>query len=81
VEIAGIVPEPDGRWMAQVARNLTDPFEGFLRGKRYLIHDRSGLFTRAFAGILKATGVKTIRLPPRSPDLNAYCSRCTPLAA
>jgi hypothetical protein len=24
VHIAGIIPEPDGLWMKQVARNLTD---------------------------------------------------------
>ena len=45
VEIAGIVPEPDGPWMCQAARNLTDGFDGFLRGKRHLIHDRSPVFT------------------------------------
>ena len=31
---------PDNRWMAQVARNVTDLEEGFFRGKRYLILDR-----------------------------------------
>ena len=40
VEIAGIAPIPDGLWMLQVARNLIDGFSGFLRGKRFLIHDR-----------------------------------------
>ena len=75
VEIAGIVPEPNGPWMEQVARNLTDAFEGFLRGKRYLIHDRSTLFTKVFAEILKSAGVKTIKLPPRSPNLNPHAER------
>ena len=36
VKIAGIVREPDGAWMKQVARNLTDCFDGFLRDHRYL---------------------------------------------
>lgn len=31
--------------MAQVARNLTDDVNGFLKGKRYLIHDRDLLYT------------------------------------
>ena len=31
VHIAGIHPQPDGRWMEQMARNLTDPVDGFLR--------------------------------------------------
>ena len=75
VEIAGIVPEPDGRWMEQVARNLTDAFDGFLRAKRYLIHDRSPLFTKEFTAILKAAGVKTIKLPPRSPNLSPHAER------
>ncbi len=75
VEIAGIVPEPDGRWMEQVARNLTDAFDGFLRDKRYLIHDRSPLFTKEFIAILKAAGVKTIKLPPRSPNLSPHAER------
>ena len=38
VRVAGIHPAPDGAWNIQVARNLT--VDGFLRGKRYLIHDR-----------------------------------------
>ena len=33
VHIAGITPGPDGPFMMQVGRNLTDPFDGFLRGK------------------------------------------------
>jgi len=81
VEIAGIVPEPNGRWMEQVARNLTDVFDGFLRDKRYLIHDRSPVFTSGFAGILKTSGVKVLKLPPRSPNLSGYGSWCTSLAA
>jgi transposase InsO family protein len=75
VEIAGIVPEPDGRWMSQVARNLTDAVDGFLRSKRYLIHDRSPLFTKEFIAILKAAGVQTIKLPPSSPNLSPHAER------
>jgi hypothetical protein len=37
VKIAGITRHPDSRWMTQIARNLTDLNDGFLRGKRYLI--------------------------------------------
>ena len=35
VEIAGIVEQAYGNWMVQMARNLTDPFCGFLKGKKY----------------------------------------------
>jgi transposase InsO family protein len=75
VHIAGITPHPTAAFMQQCARQLTDPFEGFLVGKRYLIHDRDTKFTQAFDGLLKASGVEPIVLPPRSPNLNAYCER------
>ena len=40
VQIGGVVRQAYGAWMAQVARNLTDGVDGFLIGKRYLLHDR-----------------------------------------
>jgi transposase InsO family protein len=61
--------------MQQCARQLTDPFERFLLGKRYLIHDRDTKFTQAFDGLLKASGVEPLVLPPRSPNLNAHGER------
>jgi len=75
VQIAGITPHPTAAFMQQCARQLTDPFEGFLSGKRYLIHDRDTKFTPAFDGLRKASGVEPIVLPPRSPNLNAHCER------
>jgi putative transposase len=75
VHVAGITPHPTAAFMQQCARQLTDPFEGFLLGKRYLIHDRDTKFTQAFDGLLKASGVEPVVLPPRSPNLNAHCER------
>ena len=75
VEIAGIVPVPNGLWMRQVARNLIDDLSGFLRGKRFLIHDRDPLYTRGFHEVLGYAGVAPVRSPPRSPNLNAYAER------
>jgi len=37
VQVAGITPHPTAAFMQQCARQLTDPFGGFLLGKRYLI--------------------------------------------
>src|SRR5712691_6922380 len=68
-------PHPTAAFMQQCARQLTDPFEGFLLGKRYLLHDRDTKFTQAFDGLLKDSGVEPIVLPPRSPNLNAHCER------
>ena len=75
VEIAGIVQQPDGQSMRQIARNVTDVDAGFLIGCRYLIHDRDPLFTEAFRVLLKSGNVETIKLPARSPNLNAYAER------
>ena len=75
VEIAGISRRPDGEWMKQIARNLTDAEDGFLHGTRYLIHDRDPLFTDAFRELLESSGVEALKLPARSPDLNAYAER------
>jgi putative transposase len=75
VEIAGIIRQPDGEWMKQIARNFTDVDDGFLKRTRYLIHDRDPLFTEGFRKILKPSGVKTVKLPARSPNLNAYAER------
>ena len=75
VHIAGIHPQPYGAWMEQMARNLTDTVDGFLRTARQLIHDRDPLYTRLFGEILRSGGVQPIRLPPKSPNLNAYAER------
>jgi putative transposase len=70
-----MTPHPTAAFMQQCARQLTDPFDGFLLGKRYLIHDRDTKFTQAFDALLKDSGVEPIVLPPRSPNLNAHCER------
>ena len=75
VEVAGITPCPGEKHMAQVARNLTDEFDGFFRDKRYVIMDRDGKFTASFRRILRESGVKPVRLPARSPDLNSQIER------
>jgi transposase InsO family protein len=73
--MAGITPHPTTAFMQQCARELTDPFDGFLLGKRYLVHDRDTKYPRAFDALLKDSGVEPIVLPPRSPNLNAHCER------
>jgi transposase InsO family protein len=75
VQIAGVTPHPTAAFMQQCARQLTDPFDGFLLGKRFLLHDRDTKFTRAFDTLLQESGVEPLLLPPRSPNLNAYCER------
>src|SRR2546427_1046206 len=75
VEIAGIASSANGLWMAQIARNLTDVIDGFFTGKRYLIHDRDPLYTKEFLSVIASSGIEAIKLPPSSPNLNAYAER------
>jgi putative transposase len=75
VEIAGITRQPHEAWMTQIARNLTDARDGFLRGAQYLILDRDPLYTAAFRRLLRGSGVKPLLLPARSPNLNAFAER------
>ncbi len=75
VEIGGVVRDPYGKWMEVVGRSLTDGFDGFLLGKRYLIHDRDPLFTQRFREILAFAGIESVKLPPKSPNLNPHAER------
>jgi len=76
VFFAPIKPQPDGEYMLQIAKILTDYEDGFLNGKRFLIHDRDPLYTtEGFHDIMKISGITAIKLPPRSPDLNPYAER------
>ena len=75
VEIASISSAANGFWMSQVGRNATDAVDGILFGKRYLIHDRDPLFTAEFQQLPASVGVKSVKLPRQSPNLNAYAER------
>jgi transposase InsO family protein len=75
VQVGGIASGASGLWMSQIARNLTDAVDGFFTGKRYLIHDRDSLYTKEFLSILKDAGVLSVKLPPRSPNLNPFAER------
>jgi hypothetical protein len=69
VEIAGVTTSPDAAFMAQVARNLTDPGEGFLRDKRCLILDRDTKFTAQFRHILEEAGVRVVNTSVQAPNI------------
>ena len=75
VEIAGIMAQPYGGWMKQIAKNLTDPFSGFLRKKKYLIHDCDSLFTEAFIQMLRSGGVESVKSMPLAPNFSPFVER------
>jgi transposase InsO family protein len=75
VDVAGVTPHPDERWMMQIARKATMADWGILSQGRYLIHDRDRKFCPAFQRLLEHAGVRRVMLPPQSPNLNAYAER------
>lgn len=84
--IAGIAAGPSDVWMHQIRRNLTNCEDGWLIAKTDLIVSNgmdaptrqrqlcacSELFRR----LIDESGTKVVRLPHRSPNLNAY-SECS----
>lgn len=74
VSVAGITRHPDQEWMEQIARSATQETWGYLHSCRYVLRDRDTKFCASFRSVL-AAGVKTISLPARSPNLNAFAER------
>jgi len=75
VSVAGITRHPDQEWMEQIARSATQETWGYLHPCRYVLHDRDTKFCASFRSVLAAGGVKSIPLPARSPNLNAFAER------
>ena len=75
VEVLGVTTKPGEAWMLQIGRSLVDCESGALRGKCYLIIDRDTKYTEQFRRLVREAGTQVIRLPPRSPNLNAYAER------
>ena len=71
VQIAGIHADPCETQMIQWAPNLTAQ-DGFLKDKRLLIHDRDPLFTKKFQETLRVAGVRCLKMPRWSPNLNSF---------
>ena len=75
IEIVGTTVNPTGAFMAQLARNLTDVENGFLKNHRILICDRDTKFTDQFKRILGDVGIEVVLTPKRAPNCNAFAER------
>jgi putative transposase len=73
VHLVGCSAHPDGRWVAQQARNLS--FSGALSDAKFLIHDRDSKFVVSFDEVFRAEGIRVILTPPRAPQANAHAER------
>ena len=74
IEYVACTSNPDGRWVAQQARNLIMQL-GDEQPFRYLIHDRDPKFTNGFDEIFRSEAIKVIRTPVQAPSANAYAER------
>ena len=75
VHILGITANPDGPWTAQQIRNLLMDLGDRAADFRFLVRDRAGQFTEAFDAVLAGAGIQAVKIPPRSPQANAYAER------
>ena len=75
VQFAGCTTNRNELWMQQTARELTAFDDGFLNGKQFVIMDRDGSFCESFRSLLDDAGVAPVRLPAKSPNLNAFLER------
>ncbi len=73
VRIVGVSANPDGRWVAQQARNLA--MAGALKDIRFLIRDRDARFTSPFDEVFRSEGARVIATPVRAPKANAFAER------
>jgi hypothetical protein len=67
IEYVACSSSPDGRWVAQQARNVVMQF-GDEQPFRFLIHDRDTKFSHAFDEIFWSEGIKVIRSPVQTPS-------------
>jgi putative transposase len=73
VHLAGISPNPNGRWMVQQALSLREFFDaqGEFR-PTHIVRDRDSKFTRQFCETLESAGIAFRPTPPRSPNMNPF---------
>ena len=75
VRIAGITTNPDGRWVAQQARDLLMQLDDEDVRPRFLIRDWDSKFTREFDGVFCSDGIRVIKAPVRAPKARAHAER------
>lgn len=71
VRLGSIACNPNSNWTTRIFRNMCGMWDGFLLGRRYLIHDRDSLFNKRFDSVFESIGIVIKKLPPFTPQMNA----------
>ncbi len=67
---------PDSRMRSSnISTRKTESSRRFLADKKFVILDRDSKYSAAFRDLVTCSEVEIVRLPPRSPNLNAYAER------
>ena len=75
VRLPGTTTSPDGKWVAQVARNLAFALQEAGCRVSFLVRDHDSKFTATFDEVLRTEGIRTVRTPVRAPRANCYAER------
>ena len=75
MHFAGCTANPDGRWIAQQARQLAWSLSERATPTRFLIHDRDSKFSCAFDDVFRSDRIEIIRTPFRALRANAFAER------
>jgi transposase len=75
IHLAGITANPNGRWVAQQARQLVWQFEETQTQFRCLIRDNDSKYTSAFDTVFESQGTRVIPTPLQAPNANCYAER------
>jgi putative transposase len=77
VHILGVTTNPDGPWTVQQIRNLLMDLGDRAADFRFLVRDRAGQFTESFDAAPAGAGIRTMKIPPRSPRAKPRAAYCT----
>ncbi len=64
---------PDDQWLKIQIRSAAMWLDGIGVTPKYLIHDRDKKFSKMFRKFWRTEKVKLVKIPPRSPQANAFC--------